>query len=103
MTGEEERIITARQSGVPCAAIAEELDIPEARIWYVSKKYNCQVYRPCRIPVTIRDVLKIHDAITIENGATGGLIVTLDDTYTGSEYKYMHEAIKSAVLASRVK
>jgi len=107
-------ILQWRRDGQSCREIAERLGVPEWQIHNVMKSTgNAGKFRAKhnRYPKTRReprnqlqrleDVINRYGVLTIEQGAGGGYIATLDELHTGHECMTTDEAIYSAIDAAR--
>lgn len=54
----------------------------------------------CRKADAIERALVQFDAVTVERGAGGGFIVTLDDAFTGDECGDLDAAVSSALAVA---
>ena len=105
------RMVELRRSGKTCKKVAEALSVPVWSVWratrdaglsgeirnYSHKRATARKPRPM-----IDRLLDRVDSILIERGSAGGIIVTLDDRWTGTEQETAGDAIKSAVDAMDV-
>jgi hypothetical protein len=107
-------ILQWRREGQSCREIAERLDVPEWQIHNVMRQTgNAGKFRAKhnRYPKTRReprndlqrleDVVNRYGVLTIEQGASGGYIATLDELHTGYECMSTDEAIYSAIDAAK--
>lgn len=112
----DERVVSLRKAGHSCRAVAAELGIPESHVWNVMQRTgNAGRYHatPARdgnskgkrakvdTHKRIADVLDEWGVLTIEEGAGGGYVATLDDDYTGPERQTVRAAIDAAVREAR--
>lgn len=111
----DERVVALRKAGYSCRAAAAELGVPESHIWNVMKRTG-NTGRFQAAPVRdgssrgkrpqvgtyqrIADVLDEWGVLTIEEGAGGGYIVTLDDEWTGPERQSVRAAIEAAAKSA---
>jgi transposase len=118
----DERVVALRKAGYSCRTTAKELGVPEHYVWAVMQRtgnagrYHAAPKRDGHTVVRhdgshagrkqevamrrmqrLETLIEEYDAITIEAGLEGGYIVTLDDTWTGSERRRISDAIASAV------
>lgn len=103
-------ILSWREQGQSCREIAERLGVPEWEIhnvmkatgnagrWRAKKNKYPQVRRKPRNPLQrLEDVVDAYGVLTIEQGASGGYIATINDEHTGAESLTTDEAIYSAI------
>ena len=94
----EEMVIALRESGISCRETAEKLDIPEAKVWYVMRKFGkAGKYRARQKPRLkvpgIQELAEEFDYIGIEVTHRGTFVATLGDT-SGDEKARVSDAIR---------
>jgi len=99
------RMVELRRAGRTCKQVADELLVPVWTVWRAMRDVGLdgQIRNyshkraPARKPRAQLDLLlEKVDSVLIERGASGGIIVTLDDQWTGTEQDTAEAAIHSA-------
>jgi hypothetical protein len=112
----DERVVALRRAGYSCRSVAAELDVPESHVWSVMRRTgNAGRYHDApnrngsskkkkpRVDMyqRIADVLDEWGVLTIEEGAAGGYVATLNDEHTGPERQSVRAAIDAAMRTVR--
>uniref|UniRef100_A0A6M3LKR9 Uncharacterized protein n=1 Tax=viral metagenome TaxID=1070528 RepID=A0A6M3LKR9_9ZZZZ len=107
MTALSEQIIALRREGLSCKTTAERLGIKEYVVYrcmarhglagQFRAKQNRTTVERTRPEWALQRALDAHDVLTVERGADGGYIVTLDEIVTGEERATVSGAIGSAL------
>lgn len=88
-----------REQGCQCIEIARALGINEGVVWNSCRRLGIATSNYDRRSTTEDTLLRAltnWDLVSVENGASGGFVVTLDDRYTGKEKDTIASAIRDA-------
>ena len=102
----DQEIIRQRQQGARLEEIAESCGCSRSyahkvcRAAGVAIPYRRRSYLVPRI--TVKEVLNEFDAVTIERGAMGGYVATLDDAVTGPESTTVSAALRAALARQNI-
>jgi hypothetical protein len=96
-----DKIIQLRKSGATCREAAEAIGVSQSAVWYTMRAHGLagkirahrSGYTP---PGSIHRAVDEYGTVTIEEGASGGYIVTVADVYQGNECGSIGAAIRSA-------
>lgn len=95
-------IISLRENGYSCRAVAEELAIEEHKVWSCMRrnglagKLRAAPERKPRMKIDIDYVLDAFGELAVERGLNGGYLVTIDGR-TGEERMSIEAAIRDAM------
>jgi hypothetical protein len=97
---ENQEIVWQRRQGKRFDEVAEIVGCSRTYAWIVCRREGVDVrvrHKVTNPRVTVKSVLDSYDVVTVERGASGGYVATIDDAVTGEERRTPSAAMRDAV------
>lgn len=99
------RIVSLRRAGYTCRETAELCGVTESTVWYRMRAsgLNGEIRARGKVrddtPRNLKDAIEQYGVVTLEEGADGGYVCTIDDEVSGPEKGSIQGAIYAAARA----